>query len=156
MFKTNNQTTLSIATIPTGNSDSDKNFQVIKYITELKHNYSTKKEDRVYFHNKGQSTSITTGGSHSLSVNFDYNDEEEAHRYLLSLLLGDATSVNNQFIKITLKNISRQIGQHVEISGKATINFKNHAPSGGADGLLKFELDILPQDDAWVVEDIAD
>ncbi|MCS4536747.1 hypothetical protein NXS15_01200 [Mycoplasma sp. CSL7475-4] len=156
MFKTNNHSTLSIATIPTGNSDSEKNYQAIKFITELKHNYSAKKEDRVYFHNKGHSTSITTGASQSLSVSFDYNDQEEAHKYLMNLLLGDVTSANNQFIKLSLKNISRQSGHHVEISGKATINFKNHAPSGGADALLKFEIDIMPQDDAWVVEDIAD
>lgn len=154
MFKPNNTSELWIATQPYQTSDDLKQWEQIKFITELKHNYSVKKEDRNYFHNKGKTTSITTGSSQSLSVTFDYDDEQESHKYLLKLLLGDVYHLNNQFIKVKIHNFSttKSTGT-IEISGKATVNFKNHIPSGNADEIVKMQVDFIPQDDAWVVKE---
>ncbi|TDV23505.1 hypothetical protein BCF59_0494 [Mycoplasmopsis mustelae] len=155
-FKTNAGNKLFIALSPdTAISDdgsinvSAARFSEIEHITALKLNYSPKKEDKVYYHNNGESTSITTGLSKSLSVSIDFDNSSQAHQYLLSLLLGDVHNVNNQVIMLEIHTISAETNKFVTVSGKATINFKNHFPSGNADELQKLEFDILPQDNKW-------
>lgn len=154
MFKSNNTSELWIATKPQAD-ELEKEYKQIKFITELKHNYNVKKEDRTYFHNKGKTTAITTGVSESLTVSIDYDDEQQAHKYLLKLLLGDIENLNNQFIKVKLKNFSTGTKTaDIEITGKTTINFKNHIPSGNADEIVKLQIDFIPQDDAWKISEI--
>ncbi|MCU9934775.1 hypothetical protein NWE61_06910 [Mycoplasmopsis felis] len=110
----------------------------------------------MYFHNLGESTSITTGVSKSLSVSIDFDNSDEAHKYLLNLLLGDIYLTNSQFIKLDIRTISKTTGKHITVSGKATINFKNHFPSGNADEIQKLEFDIFPQDNKWTTEEVDD
>ncbi|WP_322902034.1 phage tail tube protein [Mycoplasmopsis felis] len=156
IFKTNAGNRLYIATVPLGSTDEEKKYKEITSITALKFNYSPKKEDRMYFHNLGESTSITTGVSKSLSVSLDFDNNNEAHKYLLNLLLGDIHLTNSQYIKLDIRTISKTIGKHLVVSGKATLNFKNHFPSGSADELQKLEFDIYPQDNKWTTEEIDD
>ncbi|WP_322911065.1 phage tail tube protein [Mycoplasmopsis felis] len=156
IFKTNAGNRLYIATVPLGSTDEEKKYKEITSITALKFNYSPKKEDRMYFHNLGESTSITTGVSKSLSVSIDFDNSDEAHKYLLNLLLGDIYLTNSQFIKLDIRTISKTTGKHITVSGKATINFKNHFPSGNADEIQKLEFDIFPQDNKWTTEEVDD
>ncbi|MBT1326441.1 hypothetical protein FCL74_02790 [Mycoplasma bovis] len=152
----NNEARLFIATNPSESSDELKKYSEIEFITELKHNYSNKKEDRIYLHNKGQTTSITTGITQSLSVSIDFDNSIDSHHYLLTLLLGSIENLNNQYIRIEIPTISKnQDSKYVIVQGKATINFKNHLPSGNADETEKLSFDILPQDYIWEVKESA-
>lgn len=49
----NNEVRLFIVIILSGDSDELKKYLEIKFIIELKYNYSNKKEDRIYLYNKG-------------------------------------------------------------------------------------------------------
>ncbi|MHA3795761.1 phage tail tube protein [Mycoplasma sp. HF14] len=156
MLKTNNGNKLLIALYPTTSTTKDTaQYEELKFITELKLNYSSKKEDRNYFHNGGETTSIITGKSSSLSVSVDYDNTNELHQYLVHLLISEPYKCNNQFIKLELNGVNKATASSSKnqavttLSGKAVIQFKNGIPSGNVDDLVKLQFDIIPQDDKW-------
>ncbi|MFV8418509.1 phage tail tube protein [Mycoplasma sp. VS299A] len=156
MLKTNNGNKLYIALYPTDSTTKENaQYTELKFITELKLNYSSKKEDRNYFHNAGETTSIITGKSTSLSVSVDYDSSDELHQYLIHLMTSAPYKCNNQFIKLELDGIKKATetsskNQAVtNLLGKAVIQFKNGIPSGNVDELIKIQFDIIPQDDKW-------
>ncbi|UWD34055.1 phage tail tube protein [Mesomycoplasma molare] len=149
MLKTNAGNKLFIAIDP-WNVSTQLTYEELKFISELKYNYSNNKEDRNYFHNKGNTTSITTGATHSLSITIDFDDKNTLHKYLLKLLLGDAQNLNGQYIRLELLSLPGETeNKKIVISGKCTINFKNHFPSGNPNEIQKLQLDLMPQDDNW-------
>lgn len=153
MLKTNIGNILKIATVPSGANDTAKTFTELKYITELKTDISYKKEDRNYLHNKGNTTSITTGKTTSLSVTIDLDDSDTLHKYLLKLSSLDPIDVNNQYIQLVL-NSSHEASKVYQIAGKCTFNFKNFLPSGNADELAVLSFDIFPQDDKFAITNV--
>ncbi|MFV8478109.1 phage tail tube protein [Mycoplasma sp. B6400] len=156
MLKTNNGNKLYIALYPTDSTTKENaQYTELKFITELKLNYSAKKEDRNYFHNKGETTSIITGKSTSLSVSVDYDNSNELHQYLIYLMTCEPYKCNNQFIKLELDGVNKATATSsknqavTSLLGKAVIQFKNGIPSGNVDELVKIQFDIIPQDDKW-------
>ncbi|WLP85286.1 phage tail tube protein [Mycoplasma seminis] len=157
--KTNNGNKLHIALYPNETTTATTaQFHELKYITELKLNYSSKKEDRNYFHNGGETTSIITGKTTTLSVSIDYDPNDELHQYLVYLLTSEPNKCNNQFIKLEIDGVNKATSATAKnikvatLKGKATIQFKNGIPSGAVDELIKLQFDILPQDDKWIYE----
>lgn len=134
-----------ISTDPT-NSSLDSTYKPVCDATSITFNVSYKKQDSTYFCNGGEVTSTTTGRTQTLSVSIDYDDTNEAHKYLLGLLIDqDFSKCNNQQIKLELPLMDGE-STPTTYTGKACIQFKNGIPSGAADELIKLEFDVAPQD----------
>lgn len=146
----NAKASIYIATVPEGETDDAKKFEKICLSTECLFNKSMNKVDKTYFCNGGETTSIITGSTSSLTVSIDFDITKKAHKYLYDLLTNQDFSVcNGQFIKIEYPLFSGQTTP-ATISGKACIQFKNDIPSGAANELIKISFDIFPQDSAWI------
>ncbi|VEU66196.1 Uncharacterised protein [Mesomycoplasma conjunctivae] len=154
MLATNYVASLYIALAPEHNSA--KQFKPLVNIKELKNNFSTKKEDKNYFHNKGSTTSVVTGTTLSLSVSIDIDFSNDLHVYLLSLIkASDPLKLNNQLIKLVIQdtNTTNTNKLSTVISGKASFGMKNYLPSGNADEIIKLDFDIFPQDNSFTIEE---
>lgn len=153
-MKTNINTKIFIATTPTGDTDENKNYKELKYITEFTPNLSSKKEDLTYLHNKGDTTSIITGRSFNFSVSLTLNNNDELHNYLVGLILKDVKNYNNQYLKAEV-DAAGEKGKKTRIKGKCAFEFKNFFPSGKPDELQTLQFDIHPQDDTFTVEEFS-
>lgn len=149
MKKTNAQLSkLLIALSPNEVDDTNRNYQQICNSTSITLNVSYNKQDSTYFCNNGETTSTITGRTQSLSVSIDYDNSKESHKYLKSLLIGNAFAGNNQYIRLELQ--LDEDDSWTTLSGKSCIQFKSAPPSGSPTELSKIEFDIFPQDSIWV------
>lgn len=149
MKRTNSQLSqLFIALNPNEEDMENKNFQRLCDATSTSLNVSYKKQDSNYFCNEGETTSIITGRSYSLSVSIDYDPTKESHKYLKGLLIGSVNECNNQWIQLELR-LDEDSNTITTLQGKSSIQFKSMPPSGNPDELSKLEFDIFPQDERW-------
>ena len=149
MKRTNSQLSqLFIALNPNEEDMENKNFQRLCDATSTSLNVSYKKQDSNYFCNEGETTSIITGRSYSLSVSIDYDPTKESHKYLKRLLIGSVNECNNQWIQLELR-LDEDSNTITTLQGKSSIQFKSMPPNGNPDELSKLEFDIFPQDERW-------
>mgnify|MGYP007127201988 CR=1 FL=1 len=145
-LKTNSQDRILIDITPENDTST---YRVLHNLTEFKFNLTHSKTDRKYFHNLGDTTSIITGRTKTITLTFDVDTNDDLHKYLLKLLTGSISALNNQKIKLQTFVHYEDNNQLIEISGKAAFDFKNFLPSGAVDELQTLSFDILPQDNAW-------
>ncbi|WGI36482.1 hypothetical protein [Mesomycoplasma lagogenitalium] len=138
---------------PNGSTEAEKNFQEIKFMTDLHNNTSHKIEKREYYHNKGETTSRVVGKEQSLSIEVDLTLSLPSHRYLFDLFVSSADDLNNQYMRLELHAINREDNKYAIIMGKCMIKFNDGIPSGKPTEITKMKLDIAPQDYTWVYED---
>lgn len=136
-------------------SEDDSQYKKLNFVSDLKTNFSVKKQDRNYFHNKGSTTSIITSTAFSLNVSIDYNPFDELHYYLFGLIGADPFKLNNQKIKLIIPNTNqtstKTSANSTVLTGKAAFSFKNYIPSGAPDEQIKFEFEIFPQDNSFTI-----
>lgn len=139
---------LFIATVPTADTDDARQFEKVCLSTECVFNKTMNKVDKTYFCNGGETTSIITGNTSSLTVSIDFDITKKAHKYLYDLLMSqDFNACNGQYIKIVYPLFEGQTTP-AKVEGKACIQFKNDIPSGAANEIIKISFDIFPQDEA--------
>lgn len=143
---------LYVALVPTGADDTAKNYQEICASTECLFNTTYNKVDKTYFCNGGDTTSVITGRTNSITVSIDVDRTLAAHNYLLSLIQNQDFSVlNNQYFKIVLPLLDGET-EAATASGKSCIQFKNNIPSGAANEVVTLSFDIFPQDEPWTLQ----
>lgn len=149
--KINAKSSLYIALVPTGADDSAKNYQKICAATECLFNTTFNKVDKTYFCNGGDTTSIITGRTNSITVTIDIDSTNPSHRYLLDLLTSQDFSVlNSQYFKIEYPLFDGETTP-AKAEGLSCIQFKNNIPSGAANEIVSLSFDIFPQDEPWTL-----
>lgn len=143
---------LYVALNPTGADDDAKNYQEICASTECLFNTTFNKVDKTYFCNGGDTTSVITGRTNSITVSIDVDKTLQAHQYLIGLLQSQDFSVlNNQYFKIVQPLLDGETSP-ATASGKSCIQFKNNIPSGAANEVATLSFDIFPQDEPWTLQ----
>ena len=149
--KINAKSNLYIALVPTGTDETTKKFTKICAATECLFNTTFNKVDKTYFCNSGDTTSIITGRTNSITVTIDIDTTNESHRYLLNLLTSQDFSVlNSQIFRIEYPLFDGE-ATPAKAEGLSCIQFKNNIPSGAANEIVSLSFDIFPQDEPWTL-----